>query len=147
MAEDGGADGDPDALARQAALQAAINTDPLLSLRDANECTPLHVAIIHGARPARALAGAVEGGREGRGGHCKAAALSASARRQGDGQRCQRKQGKAAPRMTKGTHGVAWQHILNGQLDPAPPGPPGHRATMHQVPWSVPGSWSRPRRG
>lgn len=43
--EDGAA---ADADVRRQAAQAAIDNDPLLSLKDWQECTPLHVAIVHG---------------------------------------------------------------------------------------------------
>lgn len=46
------------ATARAAVVQAAIDSDPLVSLKDANECTPLHLAIINGA----ALLGVPAGG-------------------------------------------------------------------------------------
>jgi len=36
--------------ARRQVVQAAIDNDPLLALKDSNECTPLHLAIMNGAR-------------------------------------------------------------------------------------------------
>lgn len=47
---------------RAAAVRAAMESDPLLALKDANECTPLHLAIINGAAAAAAPLASTCGG-------------------------------------------------------------------------------------
>jgi hypothetical protein len=83
METDGGPDdGDDGAAAaqarvRRAALQAAIDNDPLLSLRDSQECTPLHVAIANGGAAGGKQGGGgggKQGGEGGGGGQGPAAA-------------------------------------------------------------------------
>ncbi len=54
--------------ARRQVVQAAIDNDPLLSLKDSNECTPLHLAIINGARRGGAVGGGLAGVRFNSGG-------------------------------------------------------------------------------